>query len=952
MKSSTKFLSALMLASAAFTAHAVPAKPGLITIPQEDGTLLQVRLVGDEHFSMYLTPEGCPVLPDGKDFRYARVSDNGELVSTGVKVSAVDKRTPAENAIIRETDGARVEQFFNKMSGTAAPGKLGRKAPSKVVNHDTSRFLFANFPTKGSPRSLVILVRYQDIDFTIDDPHDYFTRMVTERGFSDNGATGSALDFFIDSSFGQFTPQFDVYGPVTLPKERWYYGGNIEAGGYGDGDGYAWKMVTEACELLDDQIDFSLYDYDNDGVVDNIYVFYAGVGQASSGVFDSVWPFAGNIKSYDKTREYVHDGMVIDHFAMSNEWVNTTDGTGGHPDGIGTFVHEFSHVLGLPDMYSTNYSNTASPGVWSTLDIGSYNNTSRTPPLYSVFERYSVGWLMPDMLQDRANVVLPPIDGNKGYMIETASADEFYLFENRQQTGWDAYLPGHGMLVWHIDFDQKLWNYNGVNNDGTHQRIDIVEADETSHTDTKEGDTFPGTSGKTSFTDDSKPSMKTWNGSRLSVPLTEITETENGYITFKVKGGYDDVPVPASPRTTNVGSRAFTIEWEPVSGADNYSVTVMDSKTFFPVKGFENILTGGATQAVITGLQPATSYKCCVSAVSGKVSGAPSAFTFVTTNELGFVDVVPVALEAGDVETSSFVAKWESVDAADGYLLTVFNKEQGEPYYFTEGFDKGATELPEGWSSSSRMSYSMASYAGKSTPSLRLSNNNDYLETCEYPEGVRSIKFWHRGNGSATPSNNMLIMGKAGDEWRQLSSSPVVKDAGGSVIELKDVPAGYTAFRIVYEVNASGSVAIDDVEIGYGSKDKRNVLAAYNAAPVGNVRELKVEGLEADTEYYYVVAATSEGVTSDESNEILVRTAKGAGVESVSASASRLRGYAEGNTIHISAAPGTAWRVLDLCGITVAEGTADSAGRSVVAGCSKGVLLLTDGNVCVKIYVK
>ncbi|MDE6136360.1 MAG: M6 family metalloprotease domain-containing protein, partial [Muribaculaceae bacterium] len=369
-----------------------------------------------------------------------------------------------------------------------------------------------HFPSMGKQKGLVVLVEYTDTKFnTAYDPADYFARMLNEPGFSDYSATGSAVDFFRESSMGQFEPEFDVYGPITLSRNMAYYGGNDW---YGN-DSNPQKMVIEACQQLDATVDFSQYDRDGDGYIDNVFVFYAGRGEASGGSADTVWPHSWDVSAAESVT-YTFDGVILDHYACSNEW------EGSRPDGVGTFVHEFSHVMGLPDLYATSYTSAFTPGAWSAMDYGPYNNNGCTPPLYSAYERYSLGWIEPLPIGGPINATLYPIGTNQAGIIATGDPEEYFLVENRQQTGWDTYIPGHGMLVWHVDYDSYVWSRNVVNNTASHQYVDIEEADGIQSESTRAGDAFPGTSGKTSFTATTSPAMKTWAGKGLDFPITEI----------------------------------------------------------------------------------------------------------------------------------------------------------------------------------------------------------------------------------------------------------------------------------------------------------------------------------------------------------------------------------------------------------------------------------------------
>ncbi len=516
----------------AVTCLGVPAKPGLRSAVQPDGSIITYRLVGDEHFHYYMTADSILLTQaDDGSFSYADRS----LRSTGVPASDLNRRLPLT--------AARADELVIRPSLR----RSARRTPEDMLT--------TTFPSTGPPRALVVLVQYADVKFTIPDPKAHYERLLNQPGFSDNGAVGSARDYFTTCSMGQFVPQFDIYGPITLKNRQYYYGANDS---YGD-DMYAYEMAIEACEQLDNEIDFNTYDTDGDGLIDNVYVFYAGKGEANGGSKNTVWPHSWDMSEADVFPMF--DGVRLDHYACSNE-LYTSDYPYNETlyEGIGTFCHEFSHVLGLPDLYCTTYASAYTPGEWTLLDHGSYNGDGHVPPLYTAFERLSMGWMEPTVLTGPDDITLNPIVENKAYLIPTENDNEFFLLENRQQEGFDKDIPGHGMLVWHIDYDDTKWQANEVNNTSSHQCVDIEEADnsQSSYKTSRSGETFPGARKKTSFTDATSPNMRSWEGTALNMPLTEIAETPDGLITLKVAGG----------RAAGIGSAA----------ADNNSGYMMNGR--------------------------------------------------------------------------------------------------------------------------------------------------------------------------------------------------------------------------------------------------------------------------------------------------------------------------------------------------------------------------------------
>ena len=459
-------------------AHAIMAKPGLITATQPDGSTIRIRLEGDE--DMHLV-----------------YSEDGKLLTTD------------EDGFYREASEAESRRLL-------APRTEKRRGPG---------LMFSGYPAFGERRAIVVLVEFKNQDFTIDNPKEFYTRMMNEEGFSDYDATGSARDYFIASSDSIFKPQFDVYGPVKLSQNYSYYGQNT----WGGNDARPEQMVIEACQLLDDEVDFSLYDNDGNGVIDCVYVFYAGYGEADGGNANTIWPHSWDI-SQATSRRYLFDDVRLDHYACSNEIQTPTR----KPDGIGTFCHEFGHVLGLPDLYSTFYTQSFTPGEWDIMDRGSYNNNSRTPPYYSAAERYALDWLSPETLSSGEKILKPLNEENAAFFVPTDDENEFYIIENRQQQGFDFKIPGHGMLIWHIDFVQSVWNNNTVNISANHLYWDLIEADGVPTVATRDGDAFPGRFNVTEYSPETRPAWRSWSGEDIPFRIYDIEESEEGVISFKV----------------------------------------------------------------------------------------------------------------------------------------------------------------------------------------------------------------------------------------------------------------------------------------------------------------------------------------------------------------------------------------------------------------------------------
>lgn len=505
--------------------QAKPAKPGLIEVSQPDGTPLSIQIIGDEKHHFTISSDGYFLTTDSEGYYvYALPSDDGFIIPSTIKASNPINRTAETDGFIKSINVEKIKNIYEKNSG------------ERIKKLSTNQnYLITDFPTKGKQKSLVIIVEFNNLGFKINDPQDFFFRMLNEEGFSDYNAFGSARDYFLYNSMGQFEPEFDVVGPVTLSNNYEYYGKN---NAWGE-DFRAPEMVVEACEKVDEFVDFSQYDRDEDGFIDNVYIFYAGHGEADGGGVDTIWPHAWDLMEGMPNKKVEFDGKRLNHYACSNElqYYPLLENEGIiFPDGIGSFVHEFSHIMGLPDLYSTESRSSFTPGDWDIMDVGSYNGESKVPPLFSSFERFSLGWTEPEIINGKGVYELPELgDSNKAFMVTTANPDEFFLFENRQNNGYDAHLPGKGMLVWHIDFVKDIWKENIVNGDSKHQYVDLVEADNVLSQSSRSGDSFPGTSNITSLTCETLPSFLDWSGNKLAVDIFEIKELSDGIVSFKAE---------------------------------------------------------------------------------------------------------------------------------------------------------------------------------------------------------------------------------------------------------------------------------------------------------------------------------------------------------------------------------------------------------------------------------
>jgi len=513
---------------------AAPAKRTKIAVRQSDGTELVVSQRGDEHLHYYVTDDGLPLIQAGNGDFYHTIIKEGCFVASDIMAHDSSQRTEQERMFIMKrgdisNDISNIRQA-NVQRRNAAKTRAGKTRAGKTVIYE------------GNKRGLVILVNFKDNAFTIPSPKEHYERMLNEKGYSENDCHDCVSQFFSDQSNGLFNLTFDVAGPYTLANNMDFYGGNDNSGN----DKNPKEMIKEACKLASADVDYSKYDWFDDGYVDMVFVVYAGYSESQGGAPETIWPHQWDLgMSVQK-----YNGKIINVYACSCELANNT---GSIPDGIGTFCHEFSHCLGLPDLYDTLNGKAFGMNRWSLMDYGTYlgaHTRGECPCNYTTYERWLCGWATPTELSAATTVQsMASLDsGNTGYIIyNDAYADEYYILDNRQQQGWDTYLPGHGLLVTHIDYDEKKWYYNTVNTDAEHQRCTIIHADNSAINSEKSlaGDTYPGTTGNTELTDTSTPAATLFNDNTngakfMGKSITDIIESYTGLISFKFIGGIGD----------------------------------------------------------------------------------------------------------------------------------------------------------------------------------------------------------------------------------------------------------------------------------------------------------------------------------------------------------------------------------------------------------------------------
>lgn len=514
------------------SAMAVPAKPGVWrTISLTDGSLVKVQLVGDEFMHYYQSADGTRYLYDAASATYHVYSDSQFSNS---RCKAVARRAKANNrrAVRRKADVTNIFQ--------------------------------------GTKKGLIILAQFTDSKFQSGHDCALYNKIANAENYTDNGFKGSVKDYFKAQSAGQFELDFDVVGICPLNYPCSYYGGNDA---YTGDDLHAGEMVAEACQWAATQgIDFSQYDWNGDGEVDQVFVLYAGKGEADGGAESTVWPHEYALSESDYGKSLSFNGVIVDTYACSAE-LNDRD----QLDGIGTFCHEFSHCMGFPDLYDTGYSGWFGMGVYDLMSAGNYNGDSKCPAGYSAYEKHKCGWLT---YQDVTNIEedlnvtgLKAIsDGGSAYVVKNkAHEDEYYIVENRQNTGWDAYLPSEGVMITHVDYDAYIWWNNMPNTKGNyydenknvyyndHQRLTIFRAGKSTSDYGVTSDLYPYNTNN-SLTATSNPAATLYNknsdGTKyMHIDITDISVASDrtASLTFSKAdrssggGGETDPDTPVTP---------------------------------------------------------------------------------------------------------------------------------------------------------------------------------------------------------------------------------------------------------------------------------------------------------------------------------------------------------------------------------------------------------------------
>ena len=537
-----KIIAMLSLALAASTTFAVPAKQAKKTLTLADGTQVVATQMGDEYMNWWQADNGM---------RYVESQDK-----EGVYVAANMEIMTATAEMRRAQVGEKRAKRLNSVRKAADLSSFGGQQRVQIGDEHVTY--------EGKKKGIIILVQFPNQKFEEGHDNAYYNMVANEKGLTHkDGYVGSVSDYFLSQSNGKFELDFDIAGPYTLSHTSSYYGKNDGA----NIDVKVGYMIQEGCDAaVADGFNFNDYDWDGDGYADQVFVLYAGLGEASGGDAKTVWPHEYQIRytCVGKVLNYTAEGKgKVDTYACANEMERViSEYTGQYTNetklaGIGTICHEFSHCLGFADMYDTTANGgNYGMGFFDVMASGSYNGGGFIPCNYNAYERIYAGWTEPIVLEDPASVkaMKSTQDYGRPFIIyNDKHKDEFFTLENREQKGWDAALYGGGMMITHVDYDQTVWGVNQVNASASdHQRCTIFHADNDDNGQdlgSIKNDLYPymvsGAVMNDELTDDSRPAAKLYNrnadGTKyMGKPVTAIRKNADGTMSFDFMGGSEE----------------------------------------------------------------------------------------------------------------------------------------------------------------------------------------------------------------------------------------------------------------------------------------------------------------------------------------------------------------------------------------------------------------------------
>ncbi len=645
-------------------ASAIKASAKIIKYQQPNGSVILLKSYGDEFLGYTKTLDGHIVSIGPDKYLYYANFSSGSFALTTERANSCNSETKS-----METWSVRTRSIPHVASKTMREKALRKLNPSArtmnfIQKNSSQRNQFFHAPEQEDKNAkeiaaLVLLVQFPNKEFTVNRPKEHFTNMLNKKGYSQNSATGSAADYLNENFGSLYNFTFDVEGVYTMSQPVEYYGGRTDF----SNDADIAAMVKEACKAAAEEgVDFSKYDSDNDGSADNVAIVFAGCNEAESANASLIWPHKGDISNMG----ILYNGVKIASYTCSSELGGSE--MESQPAGIGIFCHEYLHSWGLPDLYDVNTDEEGySPALYKTLSImdeGYYSNGGHTPPYLTSIEREILN-LVPvtEIVTDSIYTLKAIQHSDTLYRISTENDGEYFLLECRNAKGWDSYIGGNGMLIYHIDKSKtecggisaaRRWELNIINSYAPHECAKVLAADPYAAYTSTEPEAasatsnnsrsalfFPGSSHITNLTATGLPKFTDWHNMPLGISLTEIIYN-NGTVTFNAHKGIsfaNSLPAAYTIATTSYQKNAL-VEWSATNSNTEgnnpsaepegwWHISVKQNDTLLPAIE----LTTKELYCVLNSLEINSSYSGTIRYALADSIGKISTFSFTTEKE-------------------------------------------------------------------------------------------------------------------------------------------------------------------------------------------------------------------------------------------------------------------------------------------------------------------------------
>ena len=482
-----------------------------VDIVQPNNTAITVIGKGNMNNSWSETTDGFTIVRNNAGVYEYAIKQNGNLVPNGVEAHNPNSRTSTE------------QNYLSNVSHSIKPDLSPLK--SSILNQVRNQLQNKTYPATGNLRVLALLIDYPDLQNTF--PSSNFDSLLYGKNYR-NG-DGSFKAYYETASDSQVTIQVDVFGWFRADSSYLYYGRD-------SGTSRAAALVREAVDAAEIAgVDFSNYDNDNDNDVDGILAVHSGPGAERGSRTQYIWSHRW-VLSGGASGPVTYDGVTINDYIINPEVI--TQGSSSIMIDIGVFCHEFGHNLGLPDLYDTDDSNGNSAGIgeWGVMAGGGYLGGGNLPSNFCAWSKVDLGWTTPTTLNPSTSGIYSLRAASKNinevYRVNTSLSNEYFLLENRQQTGLDIMQNGEGLAIWHINTDKTNSSGNRVNGDVALKGVDLEEADGNDDLDSNTnrgdaGDLYPGSSTNRTFNNTSTPNSNNYLLGQTNIEISNIKDSNN-----------------------------------------------------------------------------------------------------------------------------------------------------------------------------------------------------------------------------------------------------------------------------------------------------------------------------------------------------------------------------------------------------------------------------------------